>query len=561
MNITKIKLRNFVSFKSAEFDISGTNPVIIVGDNGAGKSSLVKDSITWCLFGKARASNDEVIHNDEDEAEVQITFTLDNVKYIVTRYRSRPRRVAISGHSALHVWRDDIEITGATISETQTAIERLLGMSYEIFTNTACIEQGRADSFSALSPKEAKNVIMNILQLGVYNDYLIRAKAGANTLASKLIAAEGKQDASKQEIEELTKALQDSEKQKTDLQSIKIEQSKALTAFTTVNEKLRALELIVSQKLSESSKLETYIEQLRSAIDNVQDRLSKIQKAGERGKCPLCLTDLTADAVEIVKTKLDKRIGRYTLEIQSSESRCRELTSSDSIHERLQLNQQQKAIENEIEGLRDKACEIYDAAGFIRAKEEEMQKAKEKLEELTLSIKKITREWSQYNVLTKAFDRNGIPTLIIENVIPEIEETANKILAILSSGTMTLELVTQRELKTGETGDTLEIRVKNLKNTRKYAILSSGERLRVDLALRIALSTILARRNNFKCETLLIDEGFGSLDEMGKQKFVELSRELQDTFKRVIIITHTNLTDYYSDLITVRKVDGVSEIR
>ena len=76
-----------------------------------------------------------------------------------------------------------------------------------------------------------------------------------------------------------------------------------------------------------------------------------------------------------------------------------------------------------MDSLSSRVYEVQGALGFVRAKEEELNAEKAKLETLILQVKRLTRAHSQYSVLTRAFDRNGIPTLIIENVIPEIEET------------------------------------------------------------------------------------------------------------------------------------------
>ena len=557
MNITKIKLTNFLSHKNTEFDMSEINPVIIVGANGAGKSTLVKDSVTWALFGKARASNDDIINDNEDETTVEVTFTLNNRTYDVVRYRERERK------TTLHVWEDNNEITSATIPDTQKMIEQLLGMNYDTFTRTACIEQGKSDSFSTLTPKDAKKVIMDILQLGVYETYLKIAKARANNLSSKLMAAEAEQAERQLVIEELNQKIKDSEHHKIDLEEIRQEQERYRAKVDETKTQFVAAEKALFKNESESSKLMMYSQQLEDALLNVRDKLSKIQKAGVKKKCPLCLTALSEKTVENVVKEFDRKIEKYDTELTGVKATFNRLLSEkDSLSlEHHKISQNLGEFESKLEGLEHRAYAVQNEVGFMRAKEDERTKVKERLEDLTIDTKRLTREWSQYNVLTKAFDRNGIPTLIIENVIPEIEETTNRILAVLSSGTMKAELKTQKELKTGGLSDTLEIRILSLTESRTYATLSGGEKFRVDLSLRIALSTVLARRNNFKIETLIIDEGFGSLDEIGKQKFVELASSLRDTFEKIIIITHTNLTDFYSDLITVEKNDGISHIR
>jgi exonuclease SbcC len=93
-----------------------------------------------------------------------------------------------------------------------------------------------------------------------------------------------------------------------------------------------------------------------------------------------------------------------------------------------------------------------------------------------------------------------------------------------------------------------------------YKSLSGGEAYRVDLSIRIALSKLLARRNNFRCSTLIIDEGLGSLDAGGRQRFVQLMESLKNDFERIICITHTEIADEFRTVLKVKKENGKSKI-
>jgi len=262
-------------------------------------------------------------------------------------------------------------------------------------------------------------------------------------------------------------------------------------------------------------------------------------------------------------------LGTYQTEIQVRENKLKTtLDKQDAINTKnIKIRQEIRRESNRVQQLRsqiDKAQElvIYSQKklGALEEKERQLTEIRRRSQELTEEIDKLREESQKYQILEGAFDKSGIPTLIIENVIPEIEVLANKILSVLSDGTMEVYLKTQKTLKTGGTGDTLDIVIKVLTQIRTYGMLSDGQRFRVDLALRIALSSILARRNNFKCQSLILDEGFGSLDESGRQKFVELSQLLSDTFNRLVIITHTDLTEYFKDLVRVRLENGSSVI-
>ncbi len=168
----------------------------------------------------------------------------------------------------------------------------------------------------------------------------------------------------------------------------------------------------------------------------------------------------------------------------------------------------------------------------------------------------VARDQAAYEELAKAFGRNGIQALIIENAIPEIEEEANTLLSRMTDNQMHVRLKSQRDLKSGGQAETLEIEISDGMGARRYELYSGGEAFRVNFALRIALSKLLAKRAGAPLETLFIDEGFGSQDEDGRRRLVEAIQAVQEDFGRILVITHIDeLKDQFPTRIEVTK-DG-----
>ena len=138
-----------------------------------------------------------------------------------------------------------------------------------------------------------------------------------------------------------------------------------------------------------------------------------------------------------------------------------------------------------------------------------------------------------YEELALAFGKNGIQALIIESAIPQLQDDANEILGRLTEHQMHLRL----ELDEG-TSERLEIRIADALGTRDYKTFSGGEAFRIDFALRIALSRLLARRSGAPLPVLFIDEGFGSQDRSGQERMTEAIQSIQDDFEKIIVITH-----------------------
>ena len=86
--------------------------------------------------------------------------------------------------------------------------------------------------------------------------------------------------------------------------------------------------------------------------------------------------------------------------------------------------------------------------------------------------------------------------------------------------------------------ETLDIVISDELGARNYEMFSGGEAFRIDFALRIALSKLLARRAGAPLPTLIIDEGFGTQDSTGIEKLKEAIGSIQDDFEKIIVITH-----------------------
>ncbi|MBI4308386.1 MAG: SMC family ATPase [Chloroflexi bacterium] len=150
------------------------------------------------------------------------------------------------------------------------------------------------------------------------------------------------------------------------------------------------------------------------------------------------------------------------------------------------------------------------------------------------------KEHTAYAELAEAFGKKGVQALLIETALPEIEAEANHLLGRMTDGRMSLSLETQREKKSGkgEAIETLDIRISDELGTRSYETFSGGEAFRINVALRIALSRLLARRAGAPLPTLFLDEGFGTQDAAGREKLVEVINAIADDFRLILVITH-----------------------
>jgi len=167
-----------------------------------------------------------------------------------------------------------------------------------------------------------------------------------------------------------------------------------------------------------------------------------------------------------------------------------------------------------------------------------------------------------YQELAEIFSKKGLQTMIIETILPEIEQEANVILDKITQGRMSVSFITQKEKKTGEGEiETLDIKIADAFGERDYNLFSGGEAFRIDLAIRIALSKVLSKRAGTSLQFLAIDEGFGALDATGKDEVVEAIMALKGDFEKILVVTHIQeLKNLFNTRIEVEKDDNGSHI-
>ena len=160
--------------------------------------------------------------------------------------------------------------------------------------------------------------------------------------------------------------------------------------------------------------------------------------------------------------------------------------------------------------------------------------------------------------LVQAFGRDGIPALVIDAVVPEIEQVANENLSILSNGTMNLHFITQKFKADNGVAETLDIIISDESGERPYEDWSGGERLRIDLAVRWALMRLLANRNGAECKMMLLDEVCAPLDDAGEDALIECINLISQHIM-VFLITHReSLKERLPQQINIRRTNEES---
>jgi exonuclease SbcC len=195
--------------------------------------------------------------------------------------------------------------------------------------------------------------------------------------------------------------------------------------------------------------------------------------------------------------------------------------------------------------------------GAARQKVTVLGDLRQRQQELTSEREALAQRIGEFRMLERAFGKDGVPALLVEQALPEIESHANEVLDRLSNGAMSVRFVTQaqyRDKKRDDLRETLDLVISDSSGSRDYELFSGGEAFRVNFAVRLALSRVLAQRTGARLQMLIIDEGFGSQDAAGRQRLIEAINLASKDFAKILIITHMDeLKDAFPNRIEVDK--------
>ncbi|TAF52357.1 MAG: ATP-binding cassette family protein [Oscillatoriales cyanobacterium] len=272
---------------------------------------------------------------------------------------------------------------------------------------------------------------------------------------------------------------------------------------------------------------------------------------------------------------------------------------ADRDREAQQLEQQLKDIAAQLATSLDPGADILALDQTIRARRLELdrhlaslgrlQQQSHQLEQLATQLDARRQECETlryrhrlHTELNQAFGKNGLQALTIETVLPQLEAETNRLLARLSANQLHVQFVTQKARKRSRststkssTGpsrttlvlaeapiETLEILIADTRGTRAYETYSGGEAFRINFAIRLALSRLLAQRSGASLQLLIVDEGFGTQDDRGRERLVSAIEAISSDFACILAVTHIpSLKEAFQTRIEVTKSDHGSQIQ
>jgi len=257
---------------------------------------------------------------------------------------------------------------------------------------------------------------------------------------------------------------------------------------------------------------------------------------------------------------------------ERSEARTKELMEINSQIEELaqQLAQnpdattQIKALEAQLSQGRAKLNEQHARLGRLQQQQQHLITLETQYQAQQQQLQSTQRQYRVAQELAHAFGKKGIPALMIENLLPQLEAETNFILGRLcGDNQLHVQFVTQKAGRSPKNKliDTLDILIADTRGTRPYETYSGGEAFRVNFAIRLALARLLAQRSGTSLQMLIVDEGFGTQDLEGCDRLVAAINAIAPDMSCILTITHMPyLKSAFGTCIEVTKTPNGSQL-
>ena len=564
----KIRFKNFLSYGNSwtEVNLNDAKDTLIVGENGAGKSTFL-DALSYGLYMKPfrKVNNPQLVNSvNKKHLAVEVEFRVGSNYYKVCRGHA-PRFFEVYQNGQL------LNQDSHTKDYQKILEQNILKMNYKSFTQIVVLGSRNFVPFMQLSTADRRSVIEDLLDIQIFSTMatLLKDKVSDNKNALQQIDYEINliEEKIKMEADYLAQMKEDKGAERKKLEQTINDKQGDLETLQNAVESLQAqVETLlndIKDKDKLSKKSDKYL-QLESAITQ---KLKGIQKQKQffvdNDHCPTCDQDIdeglkTSKISEADASISETEEGLAQLEEQLS-SISATLVSYRGIQEQIdELNTEIQSNQNKQSGINNFLTEVRQHIATLDETESSKEQDKAKSEELAndleeAQLKRVDKRRQQVvlNTATTLLRDTGIKARIIKQYVPVINKLINKYLASME---FFVDFHLDEDFK-----ETIRSRHRD---DFAYASFSEGEKMRIDLALLFTWRAIAKLKNSASTNLLIMDEVFdSSLDSSGTDEFLKIIKELtSDT--NIIIISHKTdqLLDKFTNIIRFEKYKNFSRI-
>ena len=566
INFHYVRWKNFLSTGNTftEIELDRNSTTLIVGENGAGKSTIL-DALCFGLFGKPFRviSKTQLINTINDrEAVVEVEFSIGTKKWKVIR-GIKP--------NTFEIYCDGVMINQeANSRDYQKYLEQnVLRLNYRSFTQVVILGSSTFIPFMQLRAAHRREVVEEILDIKIFSTMAMLLKQKIKDVNDEIKELDHQYDMAVEKISMQQNFIDDMKANKD--QIVKEKQTQFDKNSEVKGEREHQIlqyedhQLELAREINDKEKVEekfAKLKDLRATLTEKHKRLTKdLEFFNENQNCPTCLQDIESShketmvgekqdqikeivegaqqlktELEVVTTRLNevneivKEIREIDIERAKLNSSIAELTKyNDNLQEEINSFEQGSVSQSDLDKLQTMKDECRGIAGKrTEIKEERVY---------TTAVKEV-------------LDDTGIKTKIIKQYLPIMNQLINKYL-------MSMEFYVNFNLDENF-NETIKSR---FRDTFNYASFSEGEKMRIDLALLFTWRAIAKMKNSTNTNLLILDEIFdSSLDGAGTDEFLRILNTLDN--ENVFVISHKGdqLQDKFRNSLRFQKVQNFSRI-
>jgi len=565
IHFKKVRWKNFLSTGNAftEIQLDQNDSTLIVGENGAGKSTML-DALCFGLYGKPfrKVKKDQLINSvNGRDVLVEIEFSTHDHQYTIRR-GIKP--------SLFEIIEDGVLIDqDAAARDYQEMLEKhILKLSQKSFTQIVILGSSSFVPFMQLTTNVRREVIEDLLDIRVFSSMalLLKDRIATNRSEYTIVDNDITNTANNIKLQEkLRKDLAQEKSEKIDEYLSRIEaarkavvrdEAEAATLEAEIDEYL--------EQIDDKDSVSTRIQKILTLESNLEKKKANARKTikfyHDNDECPTCTQTIDAtikcekiEEKEHIVSEVDSALQTLQSSLGEAELRLSEITGI------------QREISSRQHLLRDTHSSIKAYQKEISLWEKEIANARNKTESFNESTilelneqqnalltrkNDILAEREMFDLATIILRDSGIKSRIIKQYIPIINTLVNKYLAAM-------DFFVKFELN-----ESFEEKILSRhRDDFTYDSFSEGEKMRIDLALLFTWRSIARMKNSAHTNLLILDEVFdASLDANGCDEFLKLIHSLEDS--NIFVISHKGdvLHDKFSNTLRFTKQQNFSRI-
>ena len=568
IHFKKIRWKNFLSTGNSftEVQLDRTKSTLIIGDNGAGKSTIL-DALTFGLFGKPfRNINKTQLINSVNGGgtEVEIEFSIGSKEYIVKRGIKK---------NFFEIYQDDNLLNqDASVRDYQEYLEKtILKLNYKSFTQIVILGSSSFVPFMQLRAGDRRAIIEDLLDIEIFSvmNQLLKVRVAQNkedmgTVDITLGLSKGE----KENIEFLIGKLKENKTSQIEANKKDIEKhEKAIADYREQIDQILDKNRELNDSISDEKGVRKEVDKLLDYQKGIEKGIIKCEEDIEfyenTETCETCKQEITEDHREnMIENFHDKMhelsSGLMSLghKLNGQKSRLDEIEKvteeyDRNLNEQININSYISACNQYIKKVTSQMEEISNTADDIEEHKKELEECKEDIRIYNGEKERLSDQKYLYEIAGNLLKDGGIKAKIIKQYLPIINKYIN-----VHLGKMDFYVSFELDESFAET-----IKSRH-RDEFTYDSFSEGEKMRIDLALLFTWRAIAKLKNSVNTNLLILDEVFdSSLDTAGTDEFLKILYDLTGNVN-VFVISHKGeiLYDKFDKTIKFEKHKNYSRI-